>query len=76
MKGLINFLNNLEISSQKWWDRPISNMPFFANLKTMCETNNAKQLAETHLGLPLWKGIKGEQLAYVAESLTIFDQGV
>lgn len=74
MSSLINFLNKHDISSQKWWDRPISHMPFFANIKTLCDTSNAKQLSETHLGLPLWKGIKGEQLAYIAECLTIFDQ--
>jgi dTDP-4-amino-4,6-dideoxygalactose transaminase len=65
-------LENNDIESRSWWGTPISEMPAFVQLEKICETPNSKFLADTHLGLPIWKGITQSQLSYISKCLLEF----
>jgi len=47
-------------------------MPAFSRLKKLHLTENAKFLAETQLGLPLWKGISENEISLISSLLSDF----
>jgi dTDP-4-amino-4,6-dideoxygalactose transaminase len=72
LNHLASYLNEHEIGSQTWWGTPITRMPAFRHLSILGDRPNANYLSESHLGLPIWKGISLSELAYIEESLNSF----
>jgi dTDP-4-amino-4,6-dideoxygalactose transaminase len=69
---MVKYLEENGVESRSWWGAPISKMPAFAQLKKLADTPNSKTLADTHLGLPIWKGITQSQLEHISECLSDF----
>jgi dTDP-4-amino-4,6-dideoxygalactose transaminase len=69
---MVKHLENNGIESRSWWGSPLSSMPAFTHLNKLSDTPNAKYLADTHLGLPIWKGITQSQLKFISECLRGF----
>lgn len=69
---MVKYLEDNEIESRSWWASPISKMPAFTHLNKTSDTPNSQHLADTHLGLPIWKGITNSQLKFIAQCLTDF----
>jgi dTDP-4-amino-4,6-dideoxygalactose transaminase len=69
---MVKHLEENEIESRGWWGSPISKMPAFIHLNKSSETPNSQHLADTHLGLPIWKGITKSQLQSIAQCVREF----
>jgi dTDP-4-amino-4,6-dideoxygalactose transaminase len=41
--------------------------------KDLIKSGVAKKLAESHLGLPIWRGIANQEVEYIAECIKEFD---
>lgn len=48
------------IESRKWWPQPLSLQKPFMGSEKITETLTSKFLAETHLGLPMYRGLAAE----------------
>ena len=68
-----NAFHQENIQTRCWWSSRISDMPPFSNLKKIVETENSKNLAETQLGLPFWRGISLESINKIGQVLIDFD---
>jgi dTDP-4-amino-4,6-dideoxygalactose transaminase len=66
------YLSANGVESRSWWSSRISDMPAFSRLKKLHLTENAKFLAETQLGLPLWKGISENEISLISSHLSDF----
>jgi dTDP-4-amino-4,6-dideoxygalactose transaminase len=68
-ENLVHYLNGKQIETRSWWGTPISKMSAFSSLIKFSDGTNSKYFSETHLGLPIWKGIEDQQLEYISQSL-------
>jgi dTDP-4-amino-4,6-dideoxygalactose transaminase len=68
------FLSKHEIETRSWWPSRISDMVAFGSLRRFEDTVTARRLANTHLGLPIWRGIGIENVNYIAKCLSQFDK--
>lgn len=65
-----------DIETRSWWPCALSEMSVFSSFKSISETGKFKvsnELASTHLGLPVWRGIKESDLNYISEILNEFN---
>jgi dTDP-4-amino-4,6-dideoxygalactose transaminase len=69
---LVDYLHEKQIETRSWWGSPISRMPAFSKLENLTSGANSQYLSDTHLGLPLWKGIKDQELEYISKALSDF----
>jgi dTDP-4-amino-4,6-dideoxygalactose transaminase len=66
-------LSSVGIETRKWWPQPLSEMPAFERYRTSL-SSNASSIAESTLGLPMYRGLSESDLRriarYIEASLT------
>jgi dTDP-4-amino-4,6-dideoxygalactose transaminase len=76
---IISRLENAGIQSRMWWAAPLSQMPAFRNVAPRVSNSISQKLAGTTLGLPMFRGLKSEQIdqiVSVIENTVNFETGV
>jgi dTDP-4-amino-4,6-dideoxygalactose transaminase len=71
-RQLEDFLRANGVESRSWWASRLSDMPAFTQIKKIGENLNSQILAESHLGLPIWRGISTADLNLIARLLNEF----
>lgn len=69
---IIEFLRVNGIETRSWWAKPLNEMPAFSNIQFLSnrdipDISLSGDLAERHLGLPVWRDIPYSTLAYIFE---------
>jgi dTDP-4-amino-4,6-dideoxygalactose transaminase len=71
-EDLQSFLLSNNIESRSWWTSRLSEMPAFSSLNTLVETVNSRHLAETHLGLPMWRDLPTADINFIGTLIVDF----
>ena len=71
-KSLEKYLLDEGVETRSWWGARISDMPAFSKLEKFAETRNAKELVDTHLGLPIWRGISSMEVEKIGKLICNF----
>lgn len=72
-KSLEKYLFDRGVETRSWWGTRISDMPAFSKVEKLMDTINAKELVETHLGLPIWRGITSTEVEKIGELICNFE---
>ena len=72
-KSLEKYLLDRGVETRSWWGARISDMPAFSKVEKLMETSTAKDLVETHLGLPIWRGITSMEVKKIGEIICNFE---
>jgi dTDP-4-amino-4,6-dideoxygalactose transaminase len=72
-RRLEHFLKSGGVETRSWWASPLSEMPAFSRINKLGENLNSKLLSETHLGLPIWRGISQSEMSLIEKLLNSFE---
>lgn len=72
---LSSFLNSEGIETRNWWAYAINEMPAFSHLTALGQGNNSKLLADTLIGLPMWRDLPVHSIELIVEKLKTFELG-
>jgi dTDP-4-amino-4,6-dideoxygalactose transaminase len=73
---LSDFLLKNGVESRSWWASRLSDMPAFRDCNTLSNNHNSKVLSDTHLGLPMWRGLSREKIDEIAGILLSFNSKI
>jgi dTDP-4-amino-4,6-dideoxygalactose transaminase len=66
---VISELEIAGIQSRKWWASPLSQMPAFESFVPARPNPNSQNLADTTLGLPIFRGLSSNQAQKIVSSI-------
>jgi dTDP-4-amino-4,6-dideoxygalactose transaminase len=62
-------LKQTGIQSREWWAKPLSLQKTFSNSRTLGACVNAKFLSDTHLGLPMYRGLSSSAVLEICHTI-------
>lgn len=62
-------LSDLQIESRPWWQKPLSKQEAFHGSVEHVNLENSDFLASTHLGLPMYQGLRAEDINCVVDAI-------
>jgi dTDP-4-amino-4,6-dideoxygalactose transaminase len=62
-------LSESAIESRSWWSMPLSEMSAFGKSPVILRNHNSKEICQTTVGLPLFRGIKNREIDLIAEKI-------
>ena len=60
-------LNRVGIQSREWWPKSLSSQTAFAKSQLIEPNGIAKSLSETHLGLPMYRGLPSNSVEEICD---------
>ena len=66
---VVNILEESGIQSRSWWVKPLSAQKPFSGCVVLGSKGVSEKLSDTHLGLPMFRGLSFDQVVEVADKV-------
>jgi dTDP-4-amino-4,6-dideoxygalactose transaminase len=64
---VVKSLNVAGIQSREWWAKPLSTQKVFSKARILSTNEVAQNLAKTHLGLPMYRGLDFDSVSEICD---------